>query len=200
MRLQQPVLSGNSILLSPLLPDHIAPLMNIARESPEIFVWTSTPRSDEERDHYFGQAFAQRDSGVALPFAIVRKESGAVAGTSRLNELDLPNRRCSIGYSWIAPCHHGDGTNLESKYLLLEYAFEELSVNRVQFQVDERNTASRRALEKLGATQEGRLRLHMLAKDGTYRNTVIYSIVAAEWSEIKPRLVERMRGKVRAGE
>lgn len=197
MRLQQRVLNGNSITLTPLSPSHIPPLMSIALESPDAFRWTSTPRTVEERDEYFAQVFASRDSGVVLPFAIVRKESGAVVGTTRLNEIDLANRRCSIGYSWISPKHHGDGSNLESKYLLLEYAFGELGVNRVQFQVDERNTASRRSLEKLGASQEGKLRLHMLAKDGTFRNTIIYSIVAPEWGDVRARLVERMRGSAK---
>ncbi|MEX2540631.1 MAG: GNAT family N-acetyltransferase [Trueperaceae bacterium] len=133
MSQHQPVLRGNSVYLSPLVPEHLASLMLIATKSPDAFVWTSTPRTDAERDDYFGQAFANRDAGTALPFAIVHKENGAVVGTTRLNEIDLGNRRCSIGYSWIAPRHHGDGTNLESKYLLLQYAFEELGMNRVQF-------------------------------------------------------------------
>jgi RimJ/RimL family protein N-acetyltransferase len=188
-------LGGESVKLVPLAPEHIPALMLIARKTPAVFELTSTPITDEERDRYFEEAFRSRANGIALPYAIVRTDSNIVVGTSRINDLDLRNKRCSIGYTWLSPDHHGDGTNLESKLLLLKLAFDTLGVNRVQFQVDERNTSSRRAVERLGATQEGRLRLHLLAKDGTYRNSIIYSIVLPEWAAVKEGLQQRIMGR-----
>lgn len=190
------VLHGVLVTLEPLEAKHFPALMEIATNSPEAFAMTSTPTSAEEGEAYFSEALRGFAQGTAQPYAIRHSESGCLIGTTRIHELDRRNRRCSIGYTWLDPKHHGNGSNIESKYLLLRHAFEELGVNRVQFQVDLRNGPSRRALERLGAQEEGRLRSHLLAKDGSYRTTVIYSIVAEEWEAIEENLRNRIQSRI----
>lgn len=190
------VLTGLLIILEPLEAKHIPALMEIATSSPRAFALTNTPTNIEEGEVYFDDALRGLALGTTRPYAIRHLASGTLIGTTRIHEIDLRNRKCSIGYTWLDPRHHGDGSNTESKYLLLRHAFEDLAVNRVQFQVDYRNGASRRALERLGAQEEGRLRSHLLAKDGSYRTTAIYSIIREEWRAIKENLRNRILSHV----
>lgn len=190
------ILTGLLIALEPLEAKHFPALMEIATTSPQAFALTNTPTSAEEGTAYFEDALQGFSQGTTQPYAIRHAASNSLIGTTRLNEIDLRNRKCSIGYTWIDPKHHGDGSNTESKYLLLRHAFEDLGVNRVQFQVDYRNGASRKALERLGAQEEGRLRSHLLAKDGSYRTTSIYSIILEEWEAIQENLRNRIQSHV----
>lgn len=188
-------LLGELVILEPLDAEHVPALLQISRSAPDAFKLTSTPITDLESEAYFSNVFNQQAAGSALAFAIRHQRTGQVVGTTRMTDLDSINRRCSIGHTWLNPVNHGDGSNLDSKYLLLRHAFERLEFNRVQFQVDERNTPSCRALQNLGAHEEGRLRFHMLSKDGTFRTTVIYSIVGPEWPSVKTNLERRIRAK-----
>lgn len=187
--IEPPILLEDKVVrLEPLEPHHVPALMDIARASPVEFSLTNTPITDQERDDYFGRAFADLQAGVGYPFAIVSKERGAVVGTTRFNHIDARERRCDIGYTWLDPAQYGGRVNRAAKRLMLGYAFEVMRVNRVQFQADVRNVRSCRALERLGATREGVLRMHALARDGFPRDSAIYSIIAPEWAAVKAAL------------
>lgn len=188
-------LTGCLTLLEALDERHIPSLMRIAQATPELFALTNTPVSVSERDSYFSHAFRERDLGKALPFAIIRLADGTVVGTTRFGEIDYHNKRCAIGHTWLAPSCHGSGINSDAKYVMLVHAFDEMSLNRVQFQTDARNIVSRRALEKLGAGFEGILREHRQTKLGETADTAIYSIVASEWPQLKAALEARVRLK-----
>lgn len=103
-------------------------------------------------------------------------------------DIDYQQKRLEIGFTWITPTKWRTPINTECKYLLLKYAFEQLSVNRVQIKTDHENKRSQAAIERLGAKKEGILRNHMIRSNGTIRNTVVYSIIDSEWSDVKLRL------------
>ena len=130
-------------------------------------------------------AIANYNSKNAIPFIIFDKEKNAYAGCTRYMNIDWKNNVIEIGSTWIGREFQGTELNVNMKFLMLQYAFETLNFNKVDFRADERNIASRKAIEKLGATQEGVLRKNVIMLDGFVRNTVCYGILKEEWPRIK---------------
>jgi N-acetyltransferase len=141
--------------------------------------------------------FERKGALTDYPFAIVLPgEAGAddaVVGIIRYLEIDWQNHCIEIG-TLIGQDYQGTGVNLDSKLAVLSYAFEVLTVERVQFKVDERNERSLKAVEGLGAQREGVLRRHILMADGSFRSSVIYSILRSDWAELKGKIVEDLKG------
>ncbi len=125
-----------------------------------------------------------------VPYAQRLRESGELVGTTSCYDIDPGNRSIAIGHTWLAKPHWRTGLNSESKLLLLRHAFDRLGAERVVWQTDIRNTRSQTAIERLGAVREGVLRHHRLRRDGSWRDTVTYSMIRAEWPTSKRRLVE----------
>lgn len=191
MPIQPPlVLKGRLVTLEPLTEQHLAPLLQIATASPERYRYTSTPTTPAEAEAYFNRAFRERDEGKAYPLALL--VAGEVVGTSRYSRLDTGNRNCELGFTWLAPHVQGSGVNLESKYLMLRHAFETLKLLRVYFYTDARNTRSEKAIRKLGAVYEGKMRAERVMKDGHIRDTLLFSIIYSEWPEVKRGLEARL--------
>jgi RimJ/RimL family protein N-acetyltransferase len=127
-------------------------------------------------------------AGTDLPFAVIHKPSGKVAGATRYLDIRPKDRGLEIGGTWYGTAFQRTGVNTETKYLLLRHAFEVLGCIRVQFKADSRNERSLRGIERIGAQREGVLRNHMLLEDGTRRHSVYYSIIDSEWPGVKARL------------
>ena len=138
------------------------------------------------------QGFA---SGRERPFAIIDKASGKVAGSTRFMNINATHRRVEIGYTFLGASFQRTHVNTSAKLLLLQHAFEVMGMNRVEFLTDVLNECSRNAIARLGARQEGLLRSHMIMREGRIRDSVIFSIVAAEWPAVCERLRERQRTK-----
>lgn len=185
------VLTGELVRLEPLTWEHVPALLEIAYAYPDEFRLTSTPTNDAEAEAYFGAVLRQRAAGEAHPVAVV-DGAGRVVGTSRLSEVNFKHRRCELGFSWYDPALFQSGVNVESKLLLLTFAFEALGLLRVQIHTDTRNVRSQRAILALGARFEGVLRRHQVAKDGYVRDTMVYAITDLDWSEVEARLRERL--------
>lgn len=130
--------------------------------------------------------------GMVIPYVIELVKSGEVIGSTRFWKLDRDNRKAEIGHTWIAKSWQRTFVNTEIKYLMLKYAFEELRLVRVQFQTDELNDKSRAAILRLGAKQEGIIRNERIMPDGRVRNTVRFSIIDAEWPDVKANLERRV--------
>lgn len=192
-------LEGDRVRLVPLAREHIPALLAIGQATPEAFVHTSTPVTQEEADSYFGQVLKEAEQGSSMPFTIVLKATGEVIGTSRFNNIDLKHRTTNLGYTWYRPDQHGSGSNAEAKYLMLRFIIQEMGIHRVELRTDVNNTQSQRAIEALGATREGVLRRHMVARGGRVRDTVVYSVTDTDWPELGPKLLERVRRKLAAG-
>jgi RimJ/RimL family protein N-acetyltransferase len=195
------ILAGTRVRLEPLGRSHVPGLVAAARENPALYQWSDIPQGVAEMAHYVDVAIASRDAGTALPFATVRVADDAVIGATRFFLIERwawpaghPGARrngadgCEIGYTWLSASAVRTAANTEAKLLMLTHAFESWGVHRVCFHTDVRNERSRNALTRLGAKFEGVLRAHRLATDLAPRDSARFSIVAAEWPEVKQRL------------
>jgi len=132
----------------------------------------------------------RQEAMAALPFIIFDKKLSRFAGSTRFGNIDKINKVVHIGWTWLGKDFQGSGLNQHIKYLMLQYAFEKLDYERVEFRIDERNIRSRKAVEKIGATLEGILRKDIITKNGVRRNSCCYSIIKKEWPEIKENRFE----------
>jgi RimJ/RimL family protein N-acetyltransferase len=188
----QPVrLEGQLIHLVPLTLEHVPALYRHA--SPEIFRWVLEFPRDESLEAFQDWLRASAiEAPASLPFAIVLAETGEPIGSTGFLEIRERHRGLEIGRTWIGKAWQGTRVNPESKYLLLRHAFETLGALRVQFKTDSNNLHSQRAIEKLGAVREGVLRNYQIRSNGLPRHTMMFSIVAEEWPEVKAGREERL--------
>jgi N-acetyltransferase len=186
------VIEGDQVRLEPLSRDHYPALVAVALEG-DVFQWFPHPmRSAADMRDAIEVALTEAAAGQRIPFATVHRASGqAVGGTSFLN-IDRVNRRVEIGWTWLAPSWQRTAVNTESKYLMLRHAFETWECNRVEFKTDSLNTRSRAALLRIGATEEGTLRNHMVTASGRLRHSVYYSVTREEWPAVKDGLERRL--------
>jgi N-acetyltransferase len=181
-------LEGQFVRLEPLSVGHVQDLCDCALD-PDLWRWTGTViHGVEDMRSYVETALDDAAHGVALPFAIVARSMGRAVGSTRYGNLALEHRRLEIGWTWLGRAWHRTPLNTESKYLLLQHAFEVLDCLRVEFKTDALNSRSRAALQRIGAVEEGTLRQHMIAPSGRLRDTVYYSILNGEWPEVKRQL------------
>jgi N-acetyltransferase len=171
--------------LRTLTPADLPALIEVGRE-PSLWAY-SLNRMQSEADlvRYLETALAELAAGKSHPFVIEHAPSGAVAGCTRFGNIALEHYRLEIGWSWIGSAYQRTGLNRAAKAALLTYAFETLSIKRVELKANALNRVSRRAMEGIGAVYEGCLRQHMTSETGVARDTVYYSILANEWPEIK---------------
>ncbi|MCW2960304.1 MAG: acetyltransferase [Thermoleophilia bacterium] len=144
---------------------------------------------------WLDDALRQVRRGTERCWLVRDRETGQLLGSTRFLNMDLANRRLEIGSTWLLAEARGTVANAESKLLLLDHAFHDLGVRRVHIQADVRNTRSRHAIERLGATYEGVLRSHIVLPDGSSRDTAVYSILDSDWQELRPRLLMRAAGR-----
>jgi len=205
MRTDGFVLQGKHIRLEPMEHRHIEGLAAAAGLDVELYQWSPVPQGKVEAAKYVDTALAWRDAGTAVPFATVRAGDGVVIGSTRFWNIErwawplghtaygrgAPDA-CEIGYTWLTRSAIRTPANTEAKLLMLTHAFEDWQVLRVCFHTDARNQRSRAALERIGGQFEGVLRAHRMAADFIPRDSVRYSIVAAEWPAVKQRLLRLM--------
>ncbi|NSL88144.1 GNAT family N-acetyltransferase [Chitinophaga solisilvae] len=183
-----PVIENKRVRLEPLQEDHLEVLLPLALEPSLWTVGANHIASREDLEKYIRAAIAERNAGTAIPFVIYDRQVQQIAGSTRYAGLTLPHKRTEIGYTWINPELQGSGLNKAMKYAMLQYAFEVMDLNRVEFKTDELNMQSRNAILSIGCTQEGILRRHMITSQGRVRNTVYFSMLKEEWPEVKQRI------------
>ncbi|TMG78663.1 MAG: GNAT family N-acetyltransferase, partial [Betaproteobacteria bacterium] len=149
--------------------------------------YTSVPAPDKTAA-YIETALEMRENLGAMPFVVRANETGEIVGCTRYFHVDAPNRRLEIGYTWYAKRAQRTAINTECKILLLAHAFETLECVAVEFRTHWFNHASREAIARLGAKQDGVLRNHQISPDGSYRDTVVFSIIESEWPTVKRHL------------
>ena len=178
------------VLLRPLALTDEAELQIIASD-PALWIYGLSDLSHSgELRKYIGKALADRESGNCAVWTIIDKRTNKIAGCTRLAEISWKDERGQIGWTWLGKEFQGTGLNKAVKYLILEYGFDKLNLNRIELKADERNLQSRKAMKSIGATEEGTLRQHMKIHDGYLRNTVFYSFLKSEWEEIKRRFFD----------
>ncbi|PUZ29567.1 GNAT family N-acetyltransferase [Chitinophaga parva] len=181
-------LENNPVRLQPLQPEDLAVLKPVALQ-PELWkVALFAINNEADLQRYLEKAAREREQKVAIPFLVFDKQENRVAGSTRFMAIDLANKRAEIGSTWIDPALQGTGLNKAMKYAMLQYAFETAGLNRVELKTDARNQLSQHAMRSIGAQYEGTLRQHAITSSGFVRDTVYFSILAAEWPEVKQRV------------
>lgn len=187
-----PILENKRAILRPLQPSDTALLLPLALAEPELFRFMSAfIGSEKDLIEFVNIALEERDKNLSIPFIVVDKHTGSIAGTTRFANIDQRHKRAEIGWTWIASKFHHSGLNKAMKFLMLQHAFETLQLNRIEIKTSELNTPSRRAIESIGGKFEGILRHHMINPDGSLRNTVYYSILKEEWPDLKRKTMEQ---------
>ena len=182
-------LEGRHATLEPLARKHEADLKRAAADGELWRLWyTSVPAPDKTRS-YIDTALSMREDLGAMPFGVRDNESGEIVGCTRYFNVDAANRRLEIGHTWYARRAQRTAINTECKLLLLTHAFEKLACIAVEFRTHWFNHASREAIARLGAKQDGVLRNHQILPDGSYRDTVAFSIIESEWPAVKRHLL-----------
>jgi nitroimidazol reductase NimA-like FMN-containing flavoprotein (pyridoxamine 5'-phosphate oxidase superfamily)/RimJ/RimL family protein N-acetyltransferase len=183
-----PDLAGECVVLRALCPGDAAAL-TAAGHNPEIWRYTSAhPLGLDAMRVWVVAALTQRATGGQWPYAVHDRALGRLVGSTRYLFLNPSARTLEIGWTWYDPAVWRTRVNTECKYLLLRHAFETLGCNRVQFKADVRNDRSNRAIQRIGAVREGRLRRDNTLPDGHVRDAYVYSIIREEWPRVKTRL------------
>jgi RimJ/RimL family protein N-acetyltransferase len=187
------ILQGRHVRLEPLTLEHAAGLAEVGLDD-DLWKWIPTPvRTPEEMSAYVQTALQEQVAGSALPFALIEKSSGRAIGSTRYANIERVHYRLEIGWTWVARQWQRTAINTEAKYLLLRHAFETLKCMRVELKTDSLNDRSRAAILRIGASQEGIFRNHMITASGRIRHTAYFSIVDSEWPDVKVRLEAKLR-------
>jgi RimJ/RimL family protein N-acetyltransferase len=181
-------LSGRRASLEPLSVAHHDDMVGAVRDGELWQLWYTSVPAPEGMHAEIERRLALQQAGTMLPFAVRSRASGRIVGMTTYMNIDVNNRRVEIGSTWYARSAQRTPLNTECKLLLLTHAFETLACIAVEFRTSFFNHASRRAIERLGAKQDGILRSHQRHSDGSLRDTCVYSILAHEWPAVKRHL------------
>lgn len=185
-------LEGYGLRLEPLSSDHQADLAAAAADGRLWELWFTSVPEPQQTSAYIADALSGQQAGHMLPWAVRELASGAIVGSTRYHDIAPPVDRVEIGYTWYAARWQRSHVNTGCKLLLLTHAFETLRCAVVGLRTDNFNFASQRAIAALGAQKDGVIRHHQARRDGTARDTVIYSILDTEWPDVKRHLVTRL--------
>lgn len=184
-------LEDDRVLLRPLQSNDSEWLLPIAAAEPEIWKYSLiSAAGDSGMRAYIDAALLDMAAGHSVVFVVFDKQSNQFAGSTRFYDISHQHQTCSIGYTWYTGIAQGSGLNAHCKFLMLNYAFEQWGMARVEFRADARNHRSVAAMKKIGCTEEGVLRSHLTLESGERRTSVVLSILINEWQEhVKARLL-----------
>lgn len=193
-RFIEPVtLEGAYATLEPLAGEHEDALKRAAADGELWRLWYTSVAPPEKMGDYVAAALDVRERLGAMPFVVRDNVSGEIVGCTRYFNVDASNRRLEIGHTWYARRVQRTAINTECKLLLLTHAFEKLACIAVEFRTHWFNHASREAIARLGAKQDAVLRNHQISPDGSYRDTVVFSIIESEWPAVKQHLMFQLK-------
>lgn len=177
------ILENDRVLLRPLTATDYPELLIFSEEQPELWTYSLTPANGKENLRtYMEHALHERELGIAYPFIVFDKKEKRYAGSTRFYDIQDHHNTLQLGYTWYGKEFQGSGLNKHCKFLLLQFAFEELEVDRVEFRADARNARSIAAMKSIGCTEEGILRSNCRSVDGR-RDSIVLSILKLEWLE-----------------
>jgi RimJ/RimL family protein N-acetyltransferase len=193
------ILEGHGVRLEPLDAPHASELAEAARDGELWRLWFTSVPAPAEAAAYVAAALEGRRAGHMLPWAVRESTTGAIVGSTRYHDIVAAVDRVEIGYTWYSKRWQRSHVNTACKLLLLRHAFDTLGCKVVGLRTDNFNFASQRAIEALGAKKDGVLRHHQARGDGTVRDSVMYSILATEWLDVKRHLELRLARLASAG-
>ncbi len=189
------ILIGKTIHMEPLTINHYECLRHPANDA-RIWIYMPNKANGAFYDTWFQDCLMRQKQGIQLTYVIRRLKDNELIGSRAYYEIEPQHKKLEVGYGWLTPSVWGKRYNHESLLLLFQNAFETWAINRIQIATDPRNVKNYNTLKKLGATQEGILRQHMIHHNGQVTDTVLFSILAEEWPEVKKRLVGRLEHAV----
>jgi RimJ/RimL family protein N-acetyltransferase len=189
-------LQGHGIRLEPLLAEHATPLAEAAADGRLWELWYTTVPEPAGVERYVADALAGQAAGHMLPWIVRDVITGDIVGTTRYHDIVPAIDRVEIGWTWYAARAQHTHVNTAAKLLLLTHAFDDAGCEVVGLRTDRFNVRSQRAIEALGAQKDGVLRHHQARRDGTVRDSVMYSILATEWPDVKRHLGARLQRKM----
>lgn len=186
-------LENEFVSLIPLREDHFESLLPFALNEPSLWTYSLLSAAGEENmKKYLHKALEGRGNQTAYPFIVWDKRKKQFAGSTRLYDISLEQKVASLGYTWYGKDFQGTGLNKNCKFLLLQFAFEKMGVERVEFRADANNARSIAAMKSIGCTEEGILRSNCMTANGNRRDSIVLSILKSEWeNEIKKKLLAR---------
>ncbi|HET9278281.1 MAG TPA: GNAT family protein [Flavitalea sp.] len=179
---------GTYISLLPMDIQYLPELQDAAKDGELWNLWYTYVPRPEHMEAWIIRALKENSEGISVPFVIKRNSDNRIVGSTRYMNIEKDIRRLEIGTTWYAKSVQRSPVNTECKLLLLQHAFEDLKCRAVEFRTHRMNDQSRKAIARLGAQQDGILRNHRIASDGTIRDTVVYSIIDSEWPSVKSNL------------
>jgi N-acetyltransferase len=188
------VLENDAVLLRPLTINDFDNLVSFARNEPEIWKFSLVSVQGEDGlKNYIEKAVEQRNFGIEYPFIVFDKHTQQYAGSTRFYDIQPANKSLQLGYTWYGKKFQGTLVNKNCKLMLLQFAFEELGMERVEFRADNNNNRSKAAMKSIGCIEEGVLRSHLPYKTGVRRDSIILSILKTEWDgRVKKKLIEKI--------
>ncbi len=188
MDIKPVMLEGRFVRLEPLREAHADPLIAVSMDSDIFRYFPADLGTPAAMRAYVQYSIAAAAAATSYTFATLEKATETVIGSTSFLAIDRHHRRLEIGGTWVAPRWQRTVTNTEAKYLQLRHCFEVLGCRRVEFKTDSRNVRSRNALARIGASDEGTFRNHMIMPDGAMRHSVYFSVIDTDWPELKLRL------------
>jgi N-acetyltransferase len=189
---QSITLEGHGVRLEPLSRAHKDALCVAVADGHLWELWYSSVPEPDQMGAYISEALEGRHAGHMLPWAVRELATGTIVGTTRYHDVEPRIDRVHVGYTWYARSWQRTGVNSACKLLLLTHAFDALGAQVVALRTDRFNRASRRAIAALGAREEGILRHHQARRDGSVRDSVVFSILVTEWPDVKRHLTTRL--------
>jgi N-acetyltransferase len=192
IRLTPVTLEGHGVRLEPMEGSHVAALSSASSDGKLWELWVTSVPEPEQMNHYIGEALEGQAAGHMLAWVVRELSSGAIVGTTRYHDVLAEVDRVEIGYTWYAKSWQRTHVNSACKLLLLGHAFDSIGCKVVGLRTDNFNFASQRAIAGIGAKRDGVIRHHRLRRDGSVRDTVMFSILAAEWPDVRKHLESRL--------
>jgi RimJ/RimL family protein N-acetyltransferase len=188
------ILENERVLLRPLMQEDAVYLSAYVKEEPALWKYALTPIiTEQEFEQYMATAVEARQLKSAYPFIVFDKIQNKYVGSTRFYDIQLNNSSTQFGYTWYSESTWGTGLNEHCKFLLLQFAFETIGFERIEFRADNRNKRSIAAMQKIGCTVEGILRNHLPTSDGTRRDSIVLSMLKNEWPKIKEGFLARIK-------
>lgn len=192
MKIEPVVLEGDFVRLEPLDFAHLEDLCEVGLDEELWEVIPTQITNLDEMRNYIESALDDQKRGTSMPFATILKSTNKAIGSTRFGNISTNDKRVEIGWTWVAKHWQRTTVNTEAKLLMLTHAFESWNCNRVELKTDFLNQKSRNAILRLGATQEGIFRQHIVCQNGRVRDTVYFSIIKSEWEVIKKSLIKKL--------
>lgn len=180
------ILETNKVILRPVEETDYHEFLHIARQDTDMWYYFSYNLGDEvQLQHWIKMAMDDKQTGTRRPFTIIDKASGKIAGSSSMGNISYHDLRLEIGWSWLGKDYRSTGINRHAKFSMMNYAFEQLNFERVEFKTDVENARARKGLQNIGGIEEGILRSHMTMWNNRRRTSIYYSVLKNEWPAVK---------------